>query len=236
MILQPHTIPRNPLPKWVSDIASKTSITGRLYEVSPGVWYPSVTTVLGQSDPEKTVQLNAWKQAVGFAKAAQISKQATDRGTAVHELVDDWLNDKPISMDENYPVEIAVPTRQLISSLRTNLTEIWINEQAVWSHELKTAGRIDLVGKWKLNPAIIDFKTASKPKTEKDILQYFLQATTYSLCWYEITGFLIENIVIIIGNDKSFKPQLFETTIYPYITKVQKAFASYDQKHAKKSS
>lgn len=226
----PALIPRNPLPEWVSNIKDKTSVTGkRLYEVAPELWYPSVTTVLSASDPEKIIALTAWRAAVGVTAAAARSKEATDRGTTVHDLVDVWLDTFVLNISNDTNKSIKAPALQIVKQLKENLTEIWLNEQAVWSHELKTAGRVDLVGVWNGDPAIIDFKTASKRKTANDIEQYFLQATTYALCWFEITGVLIEDIVIIIGNDNLFKPQVFHRTIYPYITKVQRIFLSYHE-------
>lgn len=226
-----HQIPRQQTPEWVQEIKDKTSVTGkRLYEVSPNVWYPSVTTVLGQSDPEKEAKLNAWRASVGAQAAAKRSKEATDRGTTVHNLVDNWINNIPVELSPDSDKIIRVPYRQLVKQLTANLNEIWINEEVVYSHELKTAGRIDLVGTWCGRPAIIDFKTASKKKQEKDIEQYFLQATTYSLCWLELTGDLIEDIVILIGNETLFKPQVFHRTIYPYISTVKKIFQQYHNK------
>ena len=195
--------------------------------MSTGVWYPSVTTVLGTSDPEKTAKLDVWKKSVGFDKAAQRTKEATDRGTAVHDEIDQWLTSFQLTVTSDTDKIIRVPAKQIIKLLTTNLTEIWMNEQPVYSDVLRTAGRVDLVGRWNGVPAIIDFKTASRKKDEDDILQYFLQATAYSMCWYEITGELIEDIVIIIGNENLFKPQLFHRKITPYLKKVQTVFANY---------
>lgn len=195
--------------------------------MADNVWYPSVTTVIGQSNPDKQEGLNVWRKEIGFNKAAQVTKQATDRGTAVHQPLDDWLNDQTFVLEEEQPREIAIPFRQIKKQLIANLTEIWCNEQCLVSHELKTAGRVDLIGIWKGKPAIIDFKTASKKKQEDWIVDYFLQKTTYSLMLYEMTGILVENIVTLIGNETLFKPQVFEKKIYPYVNQVNKIFSQY---------
>lgn len=222
---------RHPSPPWAIELEAKTNPYGkRMYKVSDTVWYPSVTTVIGQSDPEKQEKLSAWRKNVGAEVAAFKTKQATDRGTGVHDPLDNWLNDQTCNLDEAAPREIAVPYRQIKKQLTDNLSEIWMNEQCLVSHELKTAGRVDLIGVWKGKPAIIDFKTSSKRKTEEWIKDYFLQETTYALMFYEMTGILIENIVTLIGNETLFKPQVFEKQIFPYVNQVNTIFAQYHTK------
>jgi ATP-dependent exoDNAse (exonuclease V) beta subunit len=198
-----------------------------MYKVGEDLWYPSVTTVIGQADPEKQEALNVWRKNIGFNKAAAKTKAATDRGTAVHEPLDQWLNDQSFVLDEEAPREIAIPYRQIKNALQKNLTEIWCNEQCLVSHELKTAGRVDLIGVWKGQPAIIDFKTASRKKQEDHIVDYFRQETTYSIMLYEMSGILVKNIVTIIGNETLFKPQIFEKNIFPYVNQVNKLFSAY---------
>lgn len=225
-------IPRNPPPAWAIELESKTNVHGkRLYKVADNLWYPSVTTVIGQSDPAKQEALSAWRKAVGPQFAAAKTKAATDRGTGVHQPLDEWLNDQSLVLSEDAPLEVRAPYRQIKKQLVDNLDEIWMNEQCLVSHELKTAGKVDLIGVWKGRPAIIDFKTASKKKTDEMIKDYFLQETTYALMLYEMSGILVEDIVTIIGNETLFKPQVFERKIYPYIPTINRVFTEY---HAKK--
>jgi hypothetical protein len=218
-------------PNWLDqyDFKSKTAPTGsRVYEVEAGVFYPSVTTVLGIANEEKQSGITRWKAAVGATKANKITEDACVRGTAVHDMLDNWLNDTSVEVPlADLSKEVAVPFRQIRSQLLANLTEITLKEQCLVSHTLKTAGRTDLMGTWKEKPAFIDFKTANKAKLESDIQDYFLQATVYALCWYEMTGVLVEDLVIIIGNQNVFKPQVFERKINPYIKPVQLAFEKY---------
>ena len=228
-------IPRQPPPAWAAELEAKTNVYGkRMYKVAADVWYPSVTTVIGQSDPEKQESLNVWRKKVGFEKSTQITKAATDRGTGVHNPLDEWLNDQTKVLHEDAPRDVAIPYRQIKKQLTTNLSEIWMNEQCLVSHELKTAGRVDLIGVWKGQPAIIDFKTSSKKKPEEWITDYFLQETTYALMFYEMTGILVENIVTIIGNETLFKPQVFEKKIFPYVSRVNNIFATYHTSKLKK--
>jgi hypothetical protein len=216
------------------NFSSKTSSSGkRVYEVSLGVLYPSVTTVLGTANVEKQAGLERWRAAVGKKHAAQVTEAACDRGTAVHETLDVWLDNTDIEIElGDQPKEIAVPVRQIRALLKAHLSEIILKENCLVSHTLKTAGRTDLLGIWKNKLAFIDFKTANKVKGEDDIRDYFLQATVYALCWYEMTGILVEDIVIIIGNQNSFKPQVFERKIHPYIKIVQNIFTLFHESKA----
>ena len=64
---------------------------GRRYKVPSGKLYPSVTTVTGHLS---NASLDAWKKRVGEEEAARISKRATDRGTRIHTLCEDFLKGK----------------------------------------------------------------------------------------------------------------------------------------------
>lgn len=215
-------IPKLPLPSWVRDIKSTTTPTGkRKYEVSPGVWYPSVTTILSTADPVKNASIEQWKQSYGRTAADAKVKKATDRGTSVHEYIDSWLDTFDVELNaDDHDISIRAPFNQIRRELVSNLTEIWAKEVVLLSHELKVAGRVDLVGRWNGTPTIIDFKTADKKKTEADITSYFQQVTIYSLCWYELTGDFIDDFVILIGSEKMFKPQVFKGKITKYIPSV----------------
>ena len=61
-----------------------TSDSGRVYTDPDNNPYPSITTVLSILS-EKGIA--AWRARVGEEEANRISKQATDRGTAVHETI-----------------------------------------------------------------------------------------------------------------------------------------------------
>jgi len=57
------------------------SLTGDIH----GQRLPSVTTVLGQTQPKaKQASLQKWRDRVGAAEAAKITSEAAARGTAMH--------------------------------------------------------------------------------------------------------------------------------------------------------
>ena len=174
----------------------------RLYVTPDGEKYPSVTTVL--SDYKKDAIIN-WRKRVGEQQANKISTQASRRGTKVHKLCEDYLNNE--STFEKYTPDNV----EMFKSIQPTLNEIevvYAQERTLYSHHLKTAGRVDCVGKFRGKPHIIDFKTSNKPKKWEWIDNYFMQGSAYSVMWEEMTGVPIPYIAIIIAvADDS--PQVF---------------------------
>ena len=57
----------------------------RMYLAPNGKHYPSVTTVLSDYGKEGIME---WRKKVGEAKANEISRKATTRGTSVHKVIE----------------------------------------------------------------------------------------------------------------------------------------------------
>ena len=78
-----------PSTKTLPEIHTET-INGKRFYVTPeGKKYPSITTVLSGRSKEG---INRWRKSVGDDVANQIMRTAAKRGTAVHQLVEDYLN------------------------------------------------------------------------------------------------------------------------------------------------
>ena len=174
----------------------------RLYVTPDGEKYPSVTTVLSDYKKDAIIQ---WRKRVGEQQANKISTQASRRGTKVHKLCEDYLNNE--STFEKYTPDNV----DMFKSIQPTLNElevVYAQERTLYSHHLKTAGRVDCVGKFRGKPHIIDFKTSNKPKKWEWIDNYFMQGSAYSVMWEEMTGVPIPYIAIIIAvADDS--PQVF---------------------------
>ena len=66
----------------------RRSVDGkRLYETPDGLHYPSVTTITSQMSKKGIAE---WRARVGNAEANRISTQASNRGTSVHKLCEDY--------------------------------------------------------------------------------------------------------------------------------------------------
>ena len=121
--------------------------------------------------------------------------------------------------------------------LETNIKEVHHQEVPLYSNKLSIAGRVDCICKWNDRPAIVDFKTSSKPKKEEWIQDYFEQCTAYSLMFEEMTKIHIPDIKIVMAVENS-EPILFEKTIYDFIpgllTKIETYKTYYQQKQEEK--
>ena len=208
------------------NIEAETLKTGRTY-FTPDGDYPSITTVLGKTANNPWLQ--AWKDRVGEEEAARISKEATDRGTLVHEYAEKYFNGEDIHRDlvqENY--DVVQMSKDLIKIAETGVEEIWGQEQILWSNKYKYAGRCDMVGIWKGKPTIIDFKTSKKTKYIKQIKDYFIQCCAYAVAHNEMFGTGIKDVVILItveGKD----PQCFETSAVPFLSDLKLRRNQYEK-------
>ena len=149
-------------------VYAETLKTGRTY-MTPDGDFPSMTTILGKTS-DNQVWLQKWRERVGEEEADRISKEATDRGTLVHEYAEKYFNGEDIKPDllKEKP-DVREMTYNLIKAGERGIEEVWAQEIALWSPSLKYAGRVDLVGVWKGIPTIVDFKTSKKKKNVKQI-------------------------------------------------------------------
>ena len=71
----------------------RTSVDGkRLYQNPWGDPVPSVTTILSNTLPaEKRAGLAAWRKRVGEAEAQRITSIAANRGTVMHNILEDLV-------------------------------------------------------------------------------------------------------------------------------------------------
>ena len=182
---------------------STTNINGKRCYITPdGQNYPSITTVLSEYKKEGII---AWRKRVGEQEANKISTKASRRGTKVHKLCEDYLNNE-LSFKDFTPDNV-----EMFKGIQPFLNEIEIvyaQERTLYSHHLKTAGRVDCVGKFRGKDFIIDFKTSNKPKNWEWIDNYFMQGAGYSVMWEEMTKMPIPNIAIIIAVADD-EPQVF---------------------------
>ena len=183
------------------DLEVENSANGRRYLSPEGNKYPSITTVLGVLSK---AGIAAWRARVGEEEANKISHKATTRGTAVHDLVEKYLD------NEELP-EVLPHITASLSNLKPSLSRIgriFAQESPLYSKHLGVAGRVDCVGEYDGVPSIIDFKTSKKIKKKEWITSYFMQAAAYAIMWEERTGMPITNLVIIMDVDNE-SPQIY---------------------------
>jgi hypothetical protein len=204
-----HIGPPTPL----VELHSNTSPSGVRHYVTPtGDKYPSITTVLGAGEKP---WLDNWRNMLGEDKAAKEQKRCADRGSAIHELIEKYLNNEE-EFTRGYKSEYIRGFNQLKFQLN-HINNVRVQEAALYSDTLKVAGRVDCIGEFDGVPAIVDFKTSNNNKDRDMIGDYFLQCTAYAIMWHELTGESIEDIVILIYVEKGMVPLVFKEKIDKYV-------------------
>lgn len=194
------------------ELECETLPTGRTYITPEGNKYPSITTVLSLRGKEGIL---AWRKRVGEEEANKISTQAATRGTAVHKLAEDYLNNEDNWSKGAMPSNLFA-FNQIKPILDKRVNNIWAQEVPLYSDKFMIAGRVDCIAEFDGELTIIDFKTSRKPKKAEWITNYFMQAAFYAAAFYERTGVAIKKFAIIVAVDDS-EPQVFTGCPHDYL-------------------
>ena len=186
------------------DLIAVTKDSGRVYTDPNNNTYPSITTVLSILSEDA---IKAWRARVGEEEANRISKTASNRGTAVHDLLERYVNNES-DFDKEVEPHIMQSFYDVKPVLDKCLTKVYAQEAGLYSERLGVAGRVDCVGEWNGIDSIIDYKTSKKLKKKEWINSYFMQSTAYAIMWEERTGIPINQIVVVIAVDNE-EPQIF---------------------------
>lgn len=186
-------------PTWnLENLKANTTDSGRFYTTSEGLSFPSVTTVVGW---KKTQFFAEWRR-----KNPVEAKRVLVRGNKLHQVIEDYLNNKPLDISSIPPNEAQLFV-QMLPELN-KIDDIYEQESPLWSSTIGLAGRVDCIAKYDKKLSIIDFKGSTRLKDESQVQEYFMQATAYAIMWQERTGIPINQIVIMMscedGNVKTF--------------------------------
>lgn len=192
----------------------------RFYVLPSGEKFKSVTTLLSERLDKSGIA--KWRQSVGEEKANMIMTQASNRGTAVHNIAENYLlNNKDYAKGE---MAFNLDTfNQLKSVLDEHVDDLMGIEMPLYSRTLQCAGRTDLVAHYDGIPTIVDFKTSKKFKKEEYIEGYLLQSTVYSMMFEYHYKIKIPQIAIIIAVDHEY-PQVFVRDRSLYVDRVIEVF------------
>lgn len=188
----------------IKDLETVEKNGQRRYITPDGNAYPSVTTVLSILS-EKFIA--AWKARVGEEEAAKVSYRASQRGTAVHEIIEKYI-DNEVDYAKGYMPNILENFSSVRSIIDERVGKVFAQECALYSDHLRLAGRVDCVAEFDGRISIIDFKTAKRKKYRSGIKQYFQQEAAYAIMFEERTGLPVSQLVTIIAVDDD-EPQVF---------------------------
>ena len=165
----------------------------RFYEVN-GTNYPSVTSVLGV---RKKVELQQWRDRIGENVANWEMGRAARRGTATHNLIENYIKGEPLTEKSVLPLGLFKLMKPYIDQIQN----IHCLETVLYSSKYKLAGQVDCIAEYNGKLSVIDFKTANKERKEEWIDNYFMQCTAYGLMYEEMYNTKIEDIVVIMGGE-----------------------------------
>ena len=158
---------------------NKTARNGkRHYKTPDGRTVPSVTTVL--SATKDMTHLHAWRKRIGEQKAQQITTESANIGTVMHSSLEKHVKGIDRKPGSNLIHQKAhTMANVIIDNGLNDVSEVWGSEVSLHYPEVY-AGTTDLVGVYKGEPAICDFKQSRKLKKKEWIEDYFLQLCAYA--------------------------------------------------------
>ncbi len=180
-----------------NDLDSTQEDGKRFYVTPSGKKYPSMTTVLQLMTAESIAK---WRARVGDEVASKISAQASRRGTLMHKLCEDYVNNEEIDTSSLMPLDLE-NFNALKKEMDQHFGKVYGQEIALYSDFLEMAGRVDCIAEYKGKLSIIDYKTSKKVKKRQNIKNYFMQAAGYAVMFEEIFKKPINQLVILMSVD-----------------------------------
>ena len=177
------------------EIKATTTDGVRLYETPEGNKYPSITTVLSVRNKKGLFE---WRKRVGDDVANYVARKAATRGTHVHHMCEDYINN---DFDEEKHKKKFLPYvlfNQLRESVLQKIDNVNAQEGGLYSDKYKVAGRVDCIAEYEGKLSIIDFKTSSKERSDDWNESYYIQASAYAEMFEERTGTTIDQVVILV--------------------------------------
>jgi genome maintenance exonuclease 1 len=198
----------------IPEVKTKNVNRKRFY-VTPDGLYPSITTVL---NVRKREGLAEWRKRVGEDVANYIARTAATRGTKVHQMCEDFLNNNEVVQDNREFLPWCLFS-QLKPVLEKSINNIYAQECGLWSDKYKVAGRVDCIAEYNGVPSIIDFKTSRSERNDEYNELYYIQASAYAEMFEERTGIPVEQIVILVVTEDG-QVQEFIKKKYDYLPKL----------------
>ena len=218
------------VPTELNEMNAVTTEKGRRYRTPEGVDLPSITTVLSILSRDSIMK---WRRRVGAAEANRISHRASTRGTAVHAIIEKYINNEE-NFKDGYTPDIISSFLDLKPILDDRIGRVFAQEAPLYSNHLGVAGRVDCVAEFDGKLSIIDFKTSMRPKRYDYVTNYFMQEAAYAVMWEERTDRPISQLVTIISVDNN-EPQVFIEHRDNWIRPLRETIAKYSEENSGQS-
>lgn len=213
------------------DLEAITTEKGRRYVMPNGGHYPSITTVLSILSEDG---IAAWRKRVGNEEADKISYRASQRGTAVHEIIEKYIDNKEDYYD-GYMPNVISDFQSIKPILDSRIGKVYAQEVPLYSDYLGVAGRVDCIAEFDGKLSVIDFKTSRRFKSADKINNYFQQEAFYAIAWEERTGIPITQLVTLIVVDDG-STQVFVEHRDDWANELQETIEKYNERKYPKDS
>lgn len=181
----------------VQELPTVTLNGKRYYQTPENNLYPSVTTVLSS---EVKRGLENWKQWIGEEEANKIRNRAANRGTVLHNIVELYITGQYELLNKALANPFAYANFMLVKPIiDQHVNNVYCQETALYSDQLRVAGRVDLIAEFNGKLSVIDFKGANKDRKASFYKSYYMQTAAYSQMYYERTGIEVPNTVLIFA-------------------------------------
>ena len=182
------------------ELTTKTIDRKRYYITPEGKEYPSITTVLSNRGKEGLFE---WRNRVGHEVANYISGKAAKRGTAVHHMCEEYLNNVSFIepdwwLDKQKNFLPFCLFNQLRNGVLQRINNIHAQECGLYSDKYGVAGRVDCIAEYNQVLSIIDFKTSTSERNDEYNENYYIQTAAYAEMYEERTGIPTDQIVILV--------------------------------------
>ena len=152
-------------------------------------------------------------------------RNAANRGTAVHTLTENYLNNEELSQQGVLPTALFT----ILKTELDKINNIAMQEGALYSEKWGVAGRVDCIAEYDGKLSVIDFKTSTKDKKEEWVENYFIQTTAYCEMFEEQYGISIDQIVILIVTEEG-GTQTFVKNKKDYLPLLKPAIEEFHKK------
>ena len=217
-------------PVELKKLTTQTINFKRFYETPDGNLYPSITTVLSTRNKKGLFE---WRKKVGDEVANYVARTSAARGTAVHPMCEDYLNNFPVDWPDKWSEHQKkfLPFclfGQLEKQVLHKIDNIRSQECGLYSDKYKVAGRVDCIAEYDGVLSIIDFKTSSKERNDEWNENYYIQASAYAEMFEERTGKQIEQIVILVVTEDG-TVQEFIKKKYDYLPMLEQVIEEFSR-------
>jgi len=182
----------------------------------------SITSLLKNYTPQGILD---WKKSVGEEVANERLRHGADRGSKVHQIIENCLSNKSeFDLIGNYGDLAAKMFSQMIPAL-DKIDRIRALEKGLYSTKYGIAGRVDCIAEYDKELTVIDFKTATRKWNERNE-NHLIQASFYSVAWEERTGEKVNQIAILTTTEDG-ELDVYRDNPSNYIGRLEEMIAEY---------